>query len=100
MSSGALEDELHVVGDDDLNYRYRGPTQPAPFQLLKSSLYINRQKKKMTRSQHLICDCEPPAEPDRLGCADDETCQNRQMLIECGKYCACGSQCGNKRFQR
>ncbi|RUP44687.1 hypothetical protein BC936DRAFT_149128 [Jimgerdemannia flammicorona] len=44
------------------------------------------------------CNCTPPPNGE-MGCKED--CFNRMMFYECSpKYCPCGDQCSNQRFQR
>lgn len=66
------------------------------FTRIRSNIFVER--KPNTSQDAVICHCvRPPL--GEMGCGDD--CINRMLFYECDpKYCPCGDQCSNRRFQR
>lgn len=66
------------------------------FTRIRSNIFVER--KPNAAQDEVICHCvRPPL--GEIGCGDD--CINRMLFYECEpKYCPCGDQCSNRRFQR
>ncbi|CAG8710304.1 13723_t:CDS:2 [Dentiscutata erythropus] len=66
------------------------------FKNIKTNIFVDRKRKQ--DDEPIVCNCKPCGEGE-IGCAEE--CVNRIMFYECSpKYCPCGEQCSNQRFQR
>ncbi|KAI8976993.1 hypothetical protein BDF20DRAFT_835829 [Mycotypha africana] len=81
----------------------RSDRQPR-FIRIRSNIFVERkpayQQRALSEASVAVCQCERPQPSNgRTGCGED--CLNRMLFYECDpKYCPCGDQCSNQRFQR
>ncbi|XP_010930691.2 uncharacterized protein [Elaeis guineensis] len=72
--------------------------QQSSWTLIKSNLFLHRNRKTQTIDEIMVCQCKPPSDGN-LGCGD--ACLNRMLNIECVKgTCPCGNLCSNQQFQQ
>ncbi|GFZ09826.1 histone-lysine N-methyltransferase [Actinidia rufa] len=78
--------------------RYSTVHPQSSWMLIKSNMFLHRNRKKQTIDEIMVCHCKPP--PDgKKGCGDG--CLNRMLNIECVKgTCPCQELCSNQQFQK
>ncbi|KAJ0976840.1 hypothetical protein J5N97_012314 [Dioscorea zingiberensis] len=70
----------------------------ASFKLIKSNLFLHRNRRTQNIDEVMVCHCKPPSNGG-LGCG--EQCLNRMLNIECVRgTCPCGELCSNRQFQK
>ncbi|XP_057490499.1 histone-lysine N-methyltransferase ASHH2-like [Actinidia eriantha] len=81
-----------------LEPRYSTVHQQSTWMLIRSNMFLHRNRKKQTIDEIMVCHCKPP--PDgKMGCGDG--CLNRMLNIECVKgTCPCRELCSNQQFQK
>ncbi|KAG1369948.1 putative histone-lysine N-methyltransferase ASHH2-like [Cocos nucifera] len=73
-------------------------SQQSSWALIKSNLFLHRNRKTQTIDEIMVCQCKSPSDGS-LGCGD--ACLNRMLNIECVKgTCPCGDLCSNQQFQQ
>ncbi|KAI8351545.1 hypothetical protein BD560DRAFT_409274 [Blakeslea trispora] len=71
--------------------------QPS-FTRIRSNIFVER-KPLTTSADPVVCHCQRPSNESQSGCGED--CINRMLFYECDpRFCPCGEQCSNQRFQR
>lgn len=107
-SNTDINTELEISDEEDnydsrLNFNQIGQKQPtvpvqSPWKLIKSNLFLHRNRKNQSIDEIMVCHCKPPLD-GRKGCRDG--CLNRMLNIECAKgTCPCGELCSNQQFQK
>ncbi|KAK6115600.1 hypothetical protein DH2020_007869 [Rehmannia glutinosa] len=61
-------------------HRSKAAQQPSSFSLIKSNLFLHRNRKTQTIDEVMVCHCKPPSD-GRMGCG--AKCLNRMLNIEC-----------------
>ncbi|KAM0940024.1 putative [histone H3]-lysine(4) N-trimethyltransferase chromatin remodeling SET family [Dioscorea sansibarensis] len=70
----------------------------ASFKLIKSNLFLHRNRRTQNIDEVMVCHCKPPSNGG-LGCGEE--CLNRILNIECVRgTCPCGDLCSNQQFQK
>ncbi|GFY85564.1 histone-lysine N-methyltransferase [Actinidia rufa] len=72
--------------------------QQSSWMLIRSNMFLHRNRKKQTIDEIMVCHCKPPSD-GKMGCGDG--CLNRMLNIECVKgTCPCRELCSNQQFQK
>ncbi|CAK9152030.1 unnamed protein product [Ilex paraguariensis] len=72
--------------------------QQSSWMLIKSNLFLHRNRKTQNIDEIMVCHCKPPSD-GQMGCGDG--CLNRMLNIEClQRTCPCGKLCSNQQFQK
>ncbi|KAJ4966706.1 hypothetical protein NE237_018555 [Protea cynaroides] len=100
ISDASCEEDAYDRRPNYKAFERKQPKVPheAPWTLVRSNLFLHRNRKNQTIDEIMVCHCKPP--PDgSLGCGDE--CLNRMLNIECVKgTCPCGNLCSNQQFQK
>lgn len=71
---------------------------------LDECTYSSKDIGSSGQDEHMTCDCHEYWDPKtgkNMACGDDSDCINRATSVECvNKYCSCGRDCQNQRFQK
>lgn len=79
-------------------HRQLTASQQASWKLVKSNLFLHRNRRTQTIDEVMVCHCKRPSDGS-LGCRDE--CLNRMLNIECLKgTCPCADLCSNRQFQK
>lgn len=74
------------------------------FDEIPECIYINKHIGDSGQNEQMTCDCVEDWDLDtrmNLACGEDSDCINRVTSVECiNKYCSCGKNCENQRFQK
>jgi hypothetical protein len=89
------EFEDYVCGDKKSEF-------PTPFVPINKNEYVDGESacRLAVHEGKNICQCIfVPGTPE-TACGEDSNCLLRDIYIECGERCPCGSNCLNKRFKK
>lgn len=74
------------------------------FEEIPECTYSSKHIGDSGQNEHMTCDCFEDwdtEERKNLACGEDSDCINRVTSVECiNKYCSCGKNCQNQRFQK
>lgn len=74
------------------------------FEEIPECIYLKKHIGDSGQNEHMTCDCVEDWDLDtrkNLACGEDSDCINRVTSVECiNKYCSCGKNCENQRFQK
>lgn len=74
------------------------------FEELSECTYSNKHIGDSGQNEHMTCDCIESWDSDlqqNMACGEESDCINRVTSVECiNKFCTCGKNCQNQRFQK
>lgn len=74
------------------------------FNELQECTYSSKSTGSSGQHEHMTCDCYEDWDSDKqqnMACGEDSDCINRVTSVECSnKFCTCGNDCQNQRFQK
>ncbi|KAF8411731.1 hypothetical protein HHK36_004289 [Tetracentron sinense] len=100
ISDASCEEDAYEARLNSKGFERRQSKVPqqSAWKLIKSNLFLHRNRKSQTIDEIMVCHCKPPLD-GRLGCRDE--CLNRMLNIECVRgTCPCGDLCSNQQFQK
>ncbi|KAL3641727.1 hypothetical protein CASFOL_012542 [Castilleja foliolosa] len=95
--SDAEEDACDPLRTSNQN-RSKAVQQSSSWSLIKSNLFLHRNRKTQPIDEVMVCHCKPPTD-GKMGCG--AKCLNRMLNIECVRgTCPCAELCSNQQFQK